>query len=107
MLFLIALYLTICSFLVSAEAMVGSAFSMVRREDDSVPLCAIDQPSEVKSAVSAIWCGMECITSSSSTCHAFSYFEAANKCYIFFFMPTNYIVADDCVTYGVIVSRPL
>ena len=105
MLFLIALCLRIFSFLAPGEAMVGSAYSMVRRGSDSVPLCAIDPPSEVKSTVSALWCGIECITSSSSTCDAFSYFETTNKCDIFFFTPTNYAVEDSCVTYAVFVSK--
>jgi len=105
MVFLIALHLIVTySFLAPAEAMVGSAYSMVRREADNVPLCAIDQSSAVKSTVSAMWCGIECITSSSSTCDAFSYFETTNKCDIFFFSPDNYTVADDCATYTVIVS---
>ena len=105
--FLIALYFTTYGVLASTDAMVGSAFSMVRRDGDSVPLCAIDQPSAVKSTINTIWCGIECITSSSSTCHSFSYFETINKCDIFFFAPTNYVVEDGCVTFGISVSITL
>lgn len=106
MVFLIALCITIFSFFESTQSMVESAFSIVRREGDSVPLCAMDQPSAVKSTVGAIWCGIECITSLglSSTCHSFSYFDTTNKCQIFLFTPTNYAVEDSCVTYAVIVS---